>query len=847
MRCFSTATGAPLGAPLVGHTADVTSVAFHPAHPGGQVLLTASLDGTIRSWNAQDGSAGAVLVAPGPVESMAVPGGRSQHARDVIFLSCWQRRSEEDGAEGGRVHAFSLGKGKSVDKLAKTLVPPPLVASPRGTFLGTFERNTVTVWPLAQRDAGASLEKRALRLRHTKHVTALAFDVNDGSVAAGDATGRILLWHGFANAISANATRTETGVDLEPDGDAGADASAGANRRRADGDALPCTTFHWHAQRVGCLQFTRDGAYLLSGGKEAVLVLWQLESGKKSYLPRLGAEITRLCCFPEDPARVAAAHADNAIRVVSLASLTVESVARGVRPAPLTRSTPAFFKETARAIVAGNVARTQPTPCATLDPRSKLVALAASGASLQLFDHARDAHVADLAVAPRNLVSGDGGPDEPMEPYVSHAAFSADGSILVTVDRRSERPLPAVVADADEKTAERAPEETLRIWTRDEARPRDGAEEARNAESNASGDNADERLGFTCVCVCDAPHAGAVTSVSVRGSASDSSRAMACTTSADGGAKMWVPAATARGGERAGWRCRSGVAHAGLPPPPLTAGAFSHDGSLYATASEDVVVWEPDACEKRHAFLAPPRFGDGDAKRTNLVSSLAFVAGEPLLAAASPASLVVWNLATLTAWRTVAAPCLRVAAHPRLPAFAAAVAAGGDACAVLRFAGRDARAAGRALVAPGGPPQALLFPEDRTDALLLVTHERRVVRAEATRQEGASEVGATETRGGAKGGFAGAEAKSPFARGVALAGGALRPLDFGSLAPHERRLEGSQTPGGLSAALGASAKAGGNAPWGDLFDAPSHELAPLTTLAPHFLDALLERQAAHRR
>ena len=63
MRCFSTATGAPLGAPLVGHTAAVTSVAFHPAHPGGQVLLTASLDGTIRSWNAQDGSAGAVLAA----------------------------------------------------------------------------------------------------------------------------------------------------------------------------------------------------------------------------------------------------------------------------------------------------------------------------------------------------------------------------------------------------------------------------------------------------------------------------------------------------------------------------------------------------------------------------------------------------------------------------------------------------------------------------------------------------------------------------------------------------------------------------------------------------------------
>ena len=499
MRCFSTATGAPLGAPLVGHTAAVTSVAFHPAHPGGQVLLTASLDGTIRSWNAQDGSAGAVLVAPGPVESMAVPGGRSQHARDVIFLSCWQRRSEEDGAEGGRVHAFSLGKGKSVDKLAKTLVPPPLVASPKGTFLGTFERNTVTVWPLAQRDVGTSLEKRALRLHHTKHVTALAFDVNDGSVAAGDATGRILLWHGFADAVPQRESKETTAV-AEPNANANANQSQNrAAPRRADGDALPCTTFHWHAQRVGCLQFTRDGAYLLSGGKEAVLVLWQLETGKKSYLPRLGAEITHLCCFPEDHARVAAAHGDNAIRVVSLASLAVESVARGVRPAPLIRQNPSFFKETARAIVAGNALSTQPPPFVGIDPRSKLVALAASGASLQLFDAAHDAHVADLAVAPRNLVSGDGGPEEPMEPYVSHAAFSHDGSILVTVDRRSERPLPARGGAAHLADAERAPEETLRIWTRDAAT--DGSLSAERSRGDVEGSEP-LRVGFTCVCVC---------------------------------------------------------------------------------------------------------------------------------------------------------------------------------------------------------------------------------------------------------------------------------------------------------------------------------------------------------
>ena len=154
---------------------------------------------------------------------------------------------------------------------------------------------------------------------------------------------------------------------------------------------------------------------------------------------------------------------------------------------------------------------------------------------------------------------------------------------------------------------------------------------------------------------------------------------------------------------------------------------------------------------------------------------------------------------------------------------------------MLRFAGRDARAAGRALVSPGGPPQALLFPEDDADDLLIVTHERRMAYAGGVLKSGAIGVG---------GGFAAVSAATRRAGAVAVAGGALRPLDGASLAPHERRLDG--THGGLSAALGASAKAGGNAPWGDLFDAPSHELAPLTTLAPHFLDALLERQASHQ-
>jgi hypothetical protein len=51
---------------------------------------------------------------------------------------------------------------------------------------------------------------------------------------------------------------------------------------------------HWHAQAVSCLSCTEDAGYLLSGGQEGVLVMWQLESGYRQFLPRLGGPIVAL-------------------------------------------------------------------------------------------------------------------------------------------------------------------------------------------------------------------------------------------------------------------------------------------------------------------------------------------------------------------------------------------------------------------------------------------------------------------------------------------------------------------------------------------------------------------------
>lgn len=58
----------------------------------------------------------------------------------------------------------------------------------------------------------------------------------------------------------------------------------------------PLTTVHWHTGPVGALCFSSDGVSLLSGGREGVLVIWQLENNRSNYLPRWVGGLFVGCC-----------------------------------------------------------------------------------------------------------------------------------------------------------------------------------------------------------------------------------------------------------------------------------------------------------------------------------------------------------------------------------------------------------------------------------------------------------------------------------------------------------------------------------------------------------------------
>lgn len=101
-----------------------------------------------------------------------------------------------------------------------------------------------------------------------ERLVCLAFHPSDDYFATGDDKGNIRSWYCLREEFMVKSVGTE---------------------KRAQ-----TTTLHWHAHAVSALSFTPNGAYLLSGGEESVLVVWQLHTGKKEFIPRLGAPIATI-------------------------------------------------------------------------------------------------------------------------------------------------------------------------------------------------------------------------------------------------------------------------------------------------------------------------------------------------------------------------------------------------------------------------------------------------------------------------------------------------------------------------------------------------------------------------
>lgn len=125
-----------------------------------------------------------------------------------------------------------------------------------GKYFGIRDKRKIRIWNVPAKDS-ERLDIKKIRLHHTKNLTTLAFHPTERIVAAGDVTGRILIWRGFGNrAFSLSDKLINGGLTSSDDERPGV---------RGDDDADSCTTWHWHSAEVKLLLFSSDGAYLYSG------------------------------------------------------------------------------------------------------------------------------------------------------------------------------------------------------------------------------------------------------------------------------------------------------------------------------------------------------------------------------------------------------------------------------------------------------------------------------------------------------------------------------------------------------------------------------------------------------
>ncbi|XP_043698630.1 WD repeat-containing protein 75 [Telopea speciosissima] len=535
---YSTSTGL-LMTELEGHKTLVTSVIVLPAStPATKILCycwTSSLDGTICYWDFSLPELMKKVDIRLPIFSMVIPnvsgppiGDNGKPVDIFAYISVEDITKPDDEAKAlcGQIRKCNLSKSRLLGgvTLAETQKPEVIIISPSRDFFGIVSKRKLILWKVPDKETENDIVKKMV-LHHTKNFTVLAFHPTQNIIAAGDVTGRILIWRDFGKRTFSRSVGPLNGRTVENQ-----EERPGV---RGDDDAESCSTWHWHPAKVMVLSFSCDGAYLYSGGKEGVLVVWQLDTGKKKFLPRIGSPLLFFTHSP-DPSLFSISCADNQIHLLKMPSMKILNSIAGIKPHC---SVPEIYQ----GLYGGSI----------FDQTAGLVAIQTEDYCIQVYSLFDDREVSQVRICERNHQ-----PDDDITLVVTLLALSVDGSKMGTVEvKLPEEGIGGLVC--------------LKFW----------------ASGSKSGD-------FTLSTVIYEPHSDA----GISALAFNPTRHMAVSSSYGGDFKIWVCNNDLQQKDQMlqkfGWRCHSVGSY---KKKPMTAAAFSADGSVLAVAAGTVVtLWDPD-------------------------------------------------------------------------------------------------------------------------------------------------------------------------------------------------------------------------------------------------------------
>ncbi|KAH7380676.1 quinon protein alcohol dehydrogenase-like superfamily [Pyrenochaeta sp. MPI-SDFR-AT-0127] len=296
-----------------------------------------------------------------------------------------------------------------------------------------------------------------------KKPTQEARDVLD--IAVGDETGVVLLFEDILTSFAAIETQK------------------GNKSKTDDAESLRPKRLHWHRDAVGAVKWSLDGNYLISGGDETVLTIWQLATGKPQHLPHLTAAIENIVVSPSGSA-YAVTLANNSVIVLSTTELEAKTNIVGIQ------SRRVDIEQSPKELSSGKTkfGPFSPVPMA-INPKNPSEVLMSVPSSqprrkneglrpepyLQTFDIANHRAKSRQALTRNNAtdvnLSPEGG--RIIEPSVQLLQVSHDGEWLATVDewvppRGDTGYLNEGIAEFNEEERLHRREVYLKIWRRDE-------------------------------------------------------------------------------------------------------------------------------------------------------------------------------------------------------------------------------------------------------------------------------------------------------------------------------------------------------------------------------------------
>ncbi|EIW87027.1 WD40 repeat-like protein [Coniophora puteana RWD-64-598 SS2] len=387
-----------------GHTDVVTCAIINTQNPFQ--LITGSLDGTLKIWDYLEGKLLYSLTLDQPIYNLCahstikghvfVSAAKPKKARNDVPKKPGEGSQNQD--ESCVVLRVSL-KPKDSSSGVKNFKSSQVVPVGKTKPTSGIEISASGQWLVAVAGHKAYVAKTsALKSGFTKYVspdplTCLAVHPSQDYFATGDARGVIRLWY----CLNEDMPKV-TGVE-----------------KRAQ-----TSTFHWHAHAVSSIAFTSNGAYLLSGGEESVLVIWQLHTQKKEFVPRVGSPIKSIVVSRNTSSEeeYLLGLADASYAFVNSTTLKLARVFSRIKIDP---DVPSRWDI--------------PTPLAVHVNSSTLILPSSHPSSLQTYSIDSSMVTSELEVSPSNRVSRRD--EKALQPSrVERIALSFCGHWMATLDRR---------------------------------------------------------------------------------------------------------------------------------------------------------------------------------------------------------------------------------------------------------------------------------------------------------------------------------------------------------------------------------------------------------------------------